>query len=88
MQHEDNYKRIAPLLQFYTLKSEEELASLDEYVETMVKKQKATCYLATDSMKSAKTVSFLEKLVQKDIEVLFLIKIIGEVAIQNLQTYK
>ncbi|KAK4260942.1 hypothetical protein QN277_004000 [Acacia crassicarpa] len=40
--------------------------------------QKANYYLATDSLKSAKTASFLEKLVQKDIEV----------AIQNLQTYK
>ncbi|XP_044493783.1 heat shock protein 90-5, chloroplastic-like [Mangifera indica] len=83
-----NHKRIAPLLRFYTSKNEEELTSLDEYVENMGEKQNAIYYLATDSLKSAKSAPFLEKLVQKDIEVLYLIEPIDEVAIQNLQTYK
>ncbi|KAB2090351.1 Heat shock cognate 90 kDa [Gossypium arboreum] len=83
-----NHKRITPLLRFYTSKSEEELTSLDEYVESMGENQKAIYYLATDSLKSAKTAPFLEKLVQKDIEVLYLVEPIDEVAIQNLQTYK
>jgi heat shock protein beta len=83
-----NHKRITPLLRFYTSKSEEELKSLDEYVENMGENQKAIYYLATDSLKSAKTAPFLEKLVQKDIEVLYLVDPIDEVAIQNLQTYK
>lgn len=83
-----NHKRITPLLRFYTSKSEEELKSLDEYVENMGENQNAIYYLATDSLKSAKTAPFLEKLVQKDIEVLYLVDPIDEVAIQNLQTYK
>ncbi|KAG6765794.1 hypothetical protein POTOM_029851 [Populus tomentosa] len=83
-----NHKRITPLLRFYTSKSEEELTSLDEYIENMGENQKAIYYLATDSLKSAKTAPFLEKLVQEDIEVLYLIEPIDEVAIQNLQTYK
>ncbi|KAI6686295.1 hypothetical protein NL676_032208 [Syzygium grande] len=83
-----NHKRITPLLRFYTSKSEEELMSLDNYVENMGEKQNAIYYLATDSLKSAKSAPFLEKLVQKDIEVLYLIEPIDEVAIQNLQTYK
>lgn len=57
------------MLRFYTSKSEEELISLDEYVENMGEKQNAIYYLATDSLKSAKSAPFLEKLVQKDIEV-------------------
>lgn len=65
-----NHKRLTSLLRFYTSKSEEELISLDEYVENMAENQKAIYYLATDSLKSAKTAPFLEKLVQKDIEVL------------------
>ncbi|KAG6759731.1 hypothetical protein POTOM_036220 [Populus tomentosa] len=65
-----NHKRITPLLRFYTSKSEEELTSLDEYVENMGENQKAIYYLATDSLKSAKSAPFLEKLVQKDIEML------------------
>ncbi|KAK9277368.1 hypothetical protein L1049_006910 [Liquidambar formosana] len=83
-----NHKRITPLLRFYSSKSEEELTSLDDYVENMGESQNAIYYLATDSLKSAKTAPFLEKLLQKDIEVLYLIDPIDEVAIQNLQTYK
>ncbi|EXB44914.1 Endoplasmin-like protein [Morus notabilis] len=83
-----NHKRITPLLRFYSSKNEEELTSLDDYVENMAENQKAIYYLATDSLKSAKSAPFLEKLVQKNIEVLYLIEPIDEVAIQNLQTYK
>lgn len=83
-----NHKRLTTLLRFYSSKSEEELISLDDYVENMGENQKAIYYLATDSLKSAKTAPFLEKLVQKDIEVLYLIEPIDEVAVQNLQTYK
>ncbi|KDP31417.1 hypothetical protein JCGZ_11793 [Jatropha curcas] len=83
-----NHKRITPLLRFYTSKSEDELTTLDEYIENMGENQKAIYYLATDSLKSAKSAPFLEKLVQKGIEVLYLIEPIDEVAIQNLQTYK
>ncbi|KAK4715267.1 hypothetical protein R3W88_013605 [Solanum pinnatisectum] len=83
-----NHKRITPLLRFFSSKSEEELISLDDYVENMGENQKAIYYLATDSLQSAKTAPFLEKLVQKGIEVLYLVEPIDEVAIQNLQTYK
>ncbi|XP_051146103.1 heat shock protein 90-5, chloroplastic [Andrographis paniculata] len=83
-----NHKRITPLLRFFSSKSEEEPISLNDYVENMGEKQNAIYYLATDSLKSAKSAPFLEKLVQKDIEVLYLIEPIDEVAIQNLQTYK
>ncbi|XP_073282504.1 heat shock protein 90-5, chloroplastic isoform X1 [Primulina huaijiensis] len=83
-----NHKRLTPLLRFFSSKSEEELISLDDYVENMSENQKAIYYLATDSLKSAKTAPFVEKLVQKDIEVLYLIEPIDEVAIQNLQTFK
>uniref|UniRef100_A0A803KVI4 Histidine kinase/HSP90-like ATPase domain-containing protein n=1 Tax=Chenopodium quinoa TaxID=63459 RepID=A0A803KVI4_CHEQI len=83
-----NHKRLTPLLRFYSSKSEEDLISLDDYVENMGENQNAIYYLATDSLKSAKSAPFLEKLMQKEIEVLFLIEPIDEVAIQNLQTYK
>ncbi|KAK9074465.1 hypothetical protein SSX86_007063 [Deinandra increscens subsp. villosa] len=83
-----NHKRITPLLRFFSSKSEDELISLDEYIDNMNEKQNAIYYIATDSLKSAKSAPFLEKLVQKDIEVLYLIEPIDEVAIQNLQTYK
>ncbi|WOK92645.1 heat shock protein 90-5, chloroplastic [Canna indica] len=83
-----NHKRLTPLLRFYSSKNEEDTISLDQYVENMSENQKGIYYLATDSLKSAKSAPFLEKLVQKDIEVLYLVEPIDEVAIQNLQTYK
>jgi heat shock protein beta len=64
-----NHKRLAPLLRFHTSKNEGDLISLDQYVENMPENQKAIYYIATDSLQSAKTAPFLEKLVQKDIEV-------------------
>lgn len=83
-----NHKRITPLLRFISSKSEEDLISLDDYVENMGEKQNAIYYMASDSLQGAKTAPFLEKIVQKGIEVLYLIDPIDEVAIQNLQTYK
>ncbi|KAJ3677522.1 hypothetical protein LUZ60_003246 [Juncus effusus] len=83
-----NHKRLGPLLRFYSSKSDEQTISLDQYVENMDEKQNAIYYLASDSLKSAKSAPFLEKLLQKDIEVLYLVEPIDEVAIQNLQTYK
>ncbi|KAI3867353.1 hypothetical protein MKX03_036480, partial [Papaver bracteatum] len=83
-----NHKRLTPLLRFHSSKSGDDLISLDQYVENMGEKQNAIYYLATDSLQSAKTAPFLEKLLQKDIEVLYLVEPIDEVAIQNLQTYK
>ncbi|KAL6561216.1 hypothetical protein OROMI_016817 [Orobanche minor] len=84
----ENHKRIAPLLRFFSSQSEEDLISLDEYVENMKAEQKDIYFIASDSVTSAKNTPFLEKLVEKDIEVLFLVDPIDEVAIQNLKSYK
>lgn len=64
-----NHKRLAPLLRFNSSKKEEELISLDEYVEGMKEDQKEIYYLAADSLKSAKSAPFLEELVKRDMEV-------------------
>uniref|UniRef100_A0A0C9S9G4 TSA: Wollemia nobilis Ref_Wollemi_Transcript_893_3041 transcribed RNA sequence n=1 Tax=Wollemia nobilis TaxID=56998 RepID=A0A0C9S9G4_9CONI len=84
----NNHKRIAPLIRFFSSMNEDELISFDDYIEHMPEKQKAIYYIASDSIKSAKSAPFLEKLVQKNIEVLYLVEPIDEVAIQNLQSYK
>ncbi|XP_050205996.1 heat shock protein 90-6, mitochondrial [Mercurialis annua] len=84
----ENHKRIAPLLRFFSSQSEEEMISLDEYVENMKPEQKDVYYIASDSVTSAKNTPFLERLIEKDLEVLFLVDPIDEVAIQNLKSYK
>ncbi|KAG0469786.1 hypothetical protein HPP92_016486 [Vanilla planifolia] len=49
-----NHKRIAPLLRFFSSQSEDELISLDEYVENMKSEQKDIYYIAADSLTSDK----------------------------------
>eukprot|EP00262_Sarcandra_glabra_P011623 TRINITY_DN282_c0_g1_i3.p1 TRINITY_DN282_c0_g1~~TRINITY_DN282_c0_g1_i3.p1 ORF type:complete len:805 (+),score=155.56 TRINITY_DN282_c0_g1_i3:105-2519(+) len=83
-----NHKRIAPLLRFFSSQSEEELISLDEYIENMKPEQKDIYYIASDSLSSARNTPFLERLLEKDFEVLFLVDPIDELAVQNLKSYK
>ncbi|XP_010657447.1 heat shock protein 90-6, mitochondrial isoform X1 [Vitis vinifera] len=84
----ENHKRLAPLLRFFSSQSENEMISLDEYVENMKLEQKDIYYIASDSVTSARNTPFLEKLLEKDLEVLFLVDPIDEVAITNLKSYK
>ncbi|KAG1367037.1 putative Heat shock protein 90-6, mitochondrial [Cocos nucifera] len=88
IEDQSNHKRIAPLLRFFSSQSENELISLDEYVENMKPEQKDIYYIAEDSLTSARNAPFLERLLEKDFEVLFLVDLMDEVAIQNLKSYK
>ncbi|XP_039000882.1 heat shock protein 90-6, mitochondrial-like [Hibiscus syriacus] len=84
----ENHKRLAPLLRFFSSQSEDEMISLDEYVENMKPEQKDIYYIAADSISSARNAPFLERLLEKDLEVLYLVDPIDEVAIQSLKSYK
>ncbi|KAF8661140.1 hypothetical protein HU200_057249 [Digitaria exilis] len=88
MEDKENHKRIAPLLRFFSSQSNDELISLDEYVENMKPEQKDIYFVAADSLSSAKNAPFLEKLTEKEYEVLLLVDPMDEVAIQNLSSYK
>ncbi|KAF6145043.1 hypothetical protein GIB67_013394 [Kingdonia uniflora] len=88
LEDRENHKRIAPLLRFFSSQAEEDMISLDEYVENMKPEQKDIYYIASDNVTSAKNAPFVERLVEKDFEVLFLVDPIDEVAIQNLKSYK
>ncbi|XP_017258585.1 heat shock protein 90-6, mitochondrial isoform X2 [Daucus carota subsp. sativus] len=83
----DNHKYLGPLLRFFSSQSEEEMISLDEYIQNMKPEQKNIYYIAAESVSSAKNTPFLEKLREKDLEVLFLVDPIDEVAITNLKSY-
>ncbi|GAA0143704.1 Hsp90 family chaperone [Lithospermum erythrorhizon] len=84
----ENHKRIAPLLRFFFSQSEDYMISLDEYVANMKPDQKDIYYVAHDSVSSAKKLPFLEKFLEKDLEVLLLVDPIDEVAVQNLKEYQ
>ncbi|KAJ1265535.1 hypothetical protein BS78_08G082900 [Paspalum vaginatum] len=88
MEDKENHKRLAPLLRFFSSQSNDELISLDEYVENMKPEQKDIYYIAADSLSSAKNAPFLERLTEEEYEVLLLVDPMDEVAIQNLSSYK
>ncbi|KAL5861755.1 hypothetical protein ACOSQ4_003051 [Xanthoceras sorbifolium] len=88
LEDRENHKRIAPLLRFFSSQSEDEMISLDEYVENMKPEQKDIYYIASDSVSSARNTPFLEKLLEKELEVLYLVDPIDEIAVQNLKSYK
>lgn len=69
LEDHSNHKRLAPLLRFFSSHGEQELISLDEYVENMKPEQKAIYYIAAESITSAKNAPFLEKILEKDMEV-------------------
>lgn len=69
LEDHQNHKRIAPLLRFFSSQSEEELISLDEYVECMKPEQKDIYYIAADNLKSARNAPSLERLLEKNFEV-------------------
>ncbi|KAH9303430.1 hypothetical protein KI387_015013, partial [Taxus chinensis] len=83
-----NHKKLAPLLRFFSSYSEDELLSLDQYVDSMKEGQKDIYYIASDSITSARDAPFLEKLLEKEYEVLYLVDPIDEVTIQNLKSYR
>jgi len=83
-----NHNRLAPLLRFYTSKSDDKQIGLQEYVDRMKPDQKYIYYFASDSKKSAQTAPFLEQVKEKGFEVIFLVEAIDEVAMNALKEFK
>jgi heat shock protein beta len=82
-----NREELAGLLRFASSGSGDKLTSLAKYVERMKPEQKGIFYLAADSKAAAEKAPFLEGLVSRGLEVLYLTDSIDEVAITNLATF-
>lgn len=61
MEDTNNRNRLSKLLRFYTSKSPDKLASLEEYVSRMKEGQKQIYYLCGQSMEEIKASPFLER---------------------------
>lgn len=87
--HEDstNRERISKLLRFYTSTSGDEMVSLSEYVERMKENQPGIYYASGESRESVKESPFLERLVKKGYEVVFMTDPIDEYAVQQLKEF-
>ena len=82
-----NRTRLAKLMRFYTSKSPEKLVSLEHYVERMKPGQKTIYYLAGESREALEKSPFLERLLAKDLEVIYFTDPIDEYTMQNLTEF-
>jgi len=88
--HEDkmNKDKLLELLRFQSSKSEDNQIKLDTYIENMKESQSGIYYINSDSLVSAQTSPFIEKLVSNGYEVIYMIEPIDEYLMQNVKEYK
>ncbi|XP_068168269.1 endoplasmin [Antennarius striatus] len=82
-----NRTRLAKLLRFHTSNSEKTLASLEQYVERMKEKQEKIYFMAGSSRKEAESSPFVERLLKKGYEVIYLTEPVDEYCIQALPEF-
>uniref|UniRef100_G3P6S6 Endoplasmin n=1 Tax=Gasterosteus aculeatus aculeatus TaxID=481459 RepID=G3P6S6_GASAC len=79
--------RLAKLLRFQTSNSDTEVASLEQYVERMKEKQDKIYFMAGTSRKEAESSPFVERLLKKGYEVIYLTEPVDEYCIQALPEF-
>lgn len=83
-----NRQRLAKLLRVHTSESGQELISLDTYIGRMKEGQKHMYFLAGQSLEELQKSPFLEKLLKKGYEVIFLVDSLDEYMMQQLTEYE
>jgi heat shock protein beta len=88
IEDEENRKKLAKLLRFNSSAAiDAPTRSLDQYVSSMKSGQKSIYYMAGDSVLAASSAPFVEKLVKKGYEVLYLTDVLDEYLMQHLLEY-
>merc|ERR1719219_2869226 len=85
-----NRNRLAKLLRFHSSNGdddEDSLTTLEEYVERMKEKQEKIFFVGGNGLKEVKSSPFVERLVKKGYEVLYLTEPVDEYAIQALPEF-
>lgn len=88
MEDPSNRMRLAKLLRFQSSNDEEKTTTLAAYVERMKEKQDAIYYMAGTSRKEVETSPFVERLIAKGYEVLYLTEAVDEYCIQAMPEYE
>merc|ERR1719495_1984442 len=83
-----NRTRLAKILKFLSSNDAEKQTSLAEYVERMKEKQEHIYYVAGSSLKEVKASPFVERLLKKGYEVLYLTEAIDEYAINAVPEFE
>lgn len=87
MEDPSNRTRLAKLLRFFSSYDPEHQTSLTEYVERMKGKQDAIYFVAGSSKEDAMSSPFVERLLKKGYEVLYLTEPVDEYCIQSLPEF-
>lgn len=82
-----NRTRLAKLLKFFSSNSDTEQTSLGEYVERMKEKQEAIFFVAGTSREEVEKSPFVERLLKKGYEVLYLTEPVDEYCVQALPEF-
>jgi molecular chaperone HtpG len=87
--HEDtaNRAQLAEFLRYHSSKSGEEMVSLKEYVARMKEGQKDIYFITGESRAAVARSPFVESLIKRDIEVLYMVDPIDEYVIQQMKDY-
>ncbi|CAF1084390.1 unnamed protein product [Rotaria magnacalcarata] len=83
-----NRTRLAKLLRYATSQSKDKLTSLTEYVERMKPKQEHIYFIAAMSTDEAQKSPFVERILKKGYEILYLIDPVDQYCMQSLPEYE
>merc|ERR1719271_1957673 len=83
-----NRTRLAKLLRYTTSKSGDKEVSLEDYVANMKEDQKNIYYISGEDKESLLKSPSVEKLLSKDIEIIFMTDSVDEYTVQHLTEYE
>nr|XP_039250321.1 endoplasmin-like [Styela clava] len=87
MEDHSNRTRLAKLLRFFSSNSETDVTSLEEYIERMKEKQDKIYFCAGNGRKEVENSPFVERLLKKGYEVIYLTEPVDEYTIQALPEF-
>ncbi|XP_055375366.1 endoplasmin homolog [Condylostylus longicornis] len=87
MEDPSNRSRLAKLLRFQSSKDPKQLTSLEEYTARMKKKQERIYYIAGASRTEVETSPFVERLLAKGYEIIYLVEAVDEYCLSALPEF-
>ena len=84
MEDPTNKSKLAKLLRFQSSNDEDELTSLEDYVERMKEKQESIFFVAGTSRSELEKSPFVERALRREYEVLYFTEPVDEYTIQHL----